>query len=105
MQRFPSRVLYSRVLGSSMGFFGGPTDRVGDSFNFFVCPLSKLRVSDAYLRVREKHGDGTVRSTYLLLAKCEVHTASYGPSFFLPFMAQARKRAGHENVEGKIEDP
>ena len=27
----------------------------------------------------------------LLLAECEVHTAiSYGPSFFLPFMAQAR---------------
>ena len=27
---------------------------------------------------------------YLLLAECEVRTASYGPSFFLPFMAQAR---------------
>ena len=26
----------------------------------------------------------------LLLAECEVRTASYGPSFFLPFMAQAR---------------
>ena len=24
-------------------------------------------------------------STYLLLAECEVRTASYGPSFFLPF--------------------
>ena len=34
-----------------------------------------------------------INSTYipnLLLAKCEVRTASYGPSFFLPFMAQAR---------------
>ena len=72
-----------------MGFFGGPTDRVGDLFNFFVHPLSKLHVSDVHLRVREKHGDGTMRSTYLLLAKCEVHMASYGPSFFLPFMAQA----------------
>ena len=39
-----------------MGFFGGPTDRVGDSFNFFVRPLSKLCVSDAHLHVREKHG-------------------------------------------------
>ena len=29
-------------------------------------------------------------SIYLLLAQCEVRTASYGPSFFLPFMAQAR---------------
>ena len=27
---------------------------------------------------------------YLLLAECKVRTASYGPSFFLPFMAQAR---------------
>ena len=39
-----------------MGFFGGPTDRVGDSFDFFARPLSKLCVSDAHLRVREKHG-------------------------------------------------
>ena len=34
----------------------------------------------------------------LLLAECEVRTASYGPSFF-------PKRAGHENKEGKNEDP
>ena len=27
---------------------------------------------------------------YLLLAECEVRTASYGPSFSLPFMAKAR---------------
>ena len=40
-----------------MGFFGGPTDRVGDSFDFFVRPLSKLCVSDARLRVREKHAN------------------------------------------------
>ena len=38
-----------------MGFFGDPTDRVGDSFNFFMRPLSKLCVSDTHLRVREKH--------------------------------------------------
>ena len=38
-----------------MGFFGGPTDRVGDSFKFFVHPLSKLCVSDTHLSVREKH--------------------------------------------------
>ena len=31
----------------------------------------------------------------LLLAECEVRTASYGPSFFLPL------RLGHENKEGK----
>ena len=52
---FP-RVLYSRVLGTSMGFFGGPTDTVGDSFHVFVHPLSKLCISDAHLRVREKRG-------------------------------------------------
>ena len=38
-----------------MGFLGSPTDRVGDSFNFFVRPLSKLCVSDAHLRIRENH--------------------------------------------------
>ena len=31
-----------------MSFFGGPTDRVGDSFDFFVRPLSSLCVSDAH---------------------------------------------------------
>ena len=41
-----------------MGFLGGPTDRVGDLFNFFVRPLLKLCVSDALLRVREKHAIG-----------------------------------------------
>ena len=38
-----------------MGFLGGPTDRVGDSCNFFVHPLSKLCASDMHLCVREKH--------------------------------------------------
>ena len=37
--------------------------------------------------------------TNLLLAECKVSTASYWPSFFLPFMAQARSK------EGKNEDP
>ena len=38
----------------------------------------------------------TVFNNNLLLAECEVRTASYGPSFFLPFMAQAlgRKKRG-----------
>ena len=35
---------------------------------------------------------------YLLLAECEVRMASYGLSFFLP-------SSGHENKEGKNEDP
>ena len=39
---FP-RILYSRVLGTSTGFFGGPTDRVGDLFNFFVSFVKTVR--------------------------------------------------------------
>ena len=38
--------------------------------------------------------------TNLLLAECEVRTASYGPSFFLPFGPRA-KCTRHENKEGK----
>ena len=38
-------------------------------------------------------------NTYLLLAECEVRTASYAPSFF-PFFLWP-KHAGHENKEGK----
>ena len=54
-----------------MGFLGGPTDRVGDSFNFLcVLTLSKLcAVSDAHLRVREKHANdqnvGTIREHFV----------------------------------------
>ena len=36
-----------------MGFLGGPTDRAGDSFNFFVHPLSKLCISDVHLYIRK----------------------------------------------------
>ena len=38
-----------------MGFFGGSTDRVGDLFIIFVCPLSKLCASDVHVHEREKH--------------------------------------------------
>ena len=41
---------------------------------------------------------------YLLLAECEVRTASYGPSFFPSFYGPSAKRTGHENKEGKNED-
>ena len=43
--------------------------------------------------------------TYLLLAECEVRTASYGPSFFPSFYDPSAKRAGFENNEGKNEGP
>ena len=50
---------------------------------------------------------GLLNSTYLLLAECEVRTASYGPSFFLPFMAQACTCStwAMKNKEEKNEDP
>ena len=43
--------------------------------------------------------------TNLLVAECEVRTESYGPSFFPSFYGPSAKRAGHENEEGKNEDP
>ena len=42
---------------------------------------------------------------YLLLAECEVCTASYGPSFFLPFIAQVRSTQAMKTKEVKTEDP
>ena len=42
---------------------------------------------------------------YLLLAKCEVHTAIYRPKFFPSFYGPSAKRAGHENKEGKNRGP
>ena len=42
---------------------------------------------------------------YLLLAEREVRTASYGPSFFLPFMAQARSVRAMKTRKEKNKDP
>ena len=50
---FPG-VLHSRVLGTSMGFLGVPLTELGTRL-IFLCPLSKLCVSDAHLCKREKH--------------------------------------------------
>ena len=47
-----------------MGLLGGPTDRVGDLFNFFVRPLSKLCISDTHLCIREKHVLGITKYSY-----------------------------------------
>ena len=45
-------------------------------------------------------------NVYLLLAECEVRTASYGLTEFFPsFYGPSAKCAGHENKEGKNEDP
>ena len=39
--------------------------------------------------------------TYLLLAECDVRTASHGPSFFLLFDGPSAKRAGDETRKEK----
>ena len=39
------------------------------------------------------------------LTQCSVPTASYGSSFFPSFYGPSAKRTGHENKEGKYEDP
>ena len=57
-QRFPWRFVFKSPW-DFYGLFGGPTDRVGDSLNFFVRPLSKLCISDTHLCVREKHNVST----------------------------------------------
>ena len=49
--------------------------------------------------------DNNFTNNNLLLAECEVRTASYGPSFFPSFYGPSAKRAGHENKEGKNKDP
>ena len=41
-------------------------------------------------------------SIYLLSAKCEVCTASYGLSFFLPFMAQAQSTQAMKTRKEKM---
>ena len=63
-QRFPQGFVFKSPWDFH-GLFGGPTDRVGDSFNIFMHPLSKLCVSDALLHVREKH---VVKAMIMLIA-------------------------------------
>ena len=77
----------------------------------FLAQLIGLRVhykvTLSTLHVQGEVNCNTIQyNTYLILAECEVRTASYGPSFFLHFIAHAStKRAGQENKEGKNEDP
>ena len=52
--------------------------------NKTVIPFALVRYEFVHLFIVYKF------ITHLLLAECEVRTASYGPSFFLPFMAQVR---------------
>ena len=56
--------------------------------------------------LREEGGRGVIRAfmacyKYLLLAECEIRTAIYGLSFFLPFMAQVRSVQAMKTRKGK----
>ena len=55
---------------------GVPQQHISDGFP--VPAIPEICLGGTYVRIN------------LLLAECEVRTAGYGPSFFLPFMAQAR---------------
>ena len=66
-----------------------------------MLPFAEKSGSPLFLSKRDFHKT-TIFSlpvnNNLLLAECEVRTASYGPSFFPSFY-------GNENKEGKNEDP
>ena len=55
-----------------------------------MCPKSLLLYGRGIIVNQHSTFCEVNANRYLLLAECEVRTASYGPSFFLPFMAQAR---------------
>ena len=54
------------------------------NFPLLKCPAAILA------RIQGTSSGKRYTTIYLLSAECEVRTASYGPGFFLPFMAQAR---------------
>ena len=82
---------------------------------FFVYyKISRLAVQGSGLLIKRFYASGWfvrmendkyTSNTYLLLAECEVRTASYGPSVFLPFMAQARSAPAMKTRKEKNEDP
>ena len=67
--------------------------------------LRQWTTNSKVLKQKVKGNNSGAPDTYLLLAECEVRTASYGPSFFPSFYGPSAKRAGHVNKEGKNEDP
>ena len=56
----------------------------------FIQKKSKSLLQEVITVKIHKQIPSWITNHNLLLAECEVRTASYGPSFFLPFMAQAR---------------
>ena len=61
-----------------------------NKFSFLNVQMEKIQNTHITLNASHCIFMMVWKNTYLLLAECEVCTASYGPSFFLPFMAQAQ---------------
>ena len=76
-----------------------------NTIQYFINPFLLGFSGLIYIRLKIELNISNKIITYLLLAECEVRTASYGPSFFPSFYGPSAKRAGHENKEGKTEDP
>ena len=79
----------------------GPSDSPdndGESSCFILWVGGELHYSLGSCAVTWKLKAPSNSCKYLLLAECEVRTASYGPSFFLPFMAQARRKTRKEKT-------
>ena len=62
-------------------------DPILDQFSMITIPYTRL---NGLKTIPFPAAHTRIAKINLLLAECEVRTASYGPSFFLPFMAQAR---------------
>ena len=91
-------VSYRRICSIWQFFLHVPATH-WNAFIRILCSLCDLRQLNFFGVVKKKF---LQTHTYLLLAECEVRTASYGPSFFLPFMAQARStQAMKTRKEGK----
>ena len=85
---------FSLTLGSAGILFTKSSNPPPSLTNQMVQPLSNSTVSIQYNTIQYNTIQyNTIQYNtiqYLLSAECEIRTASYGPSFFLPFMAKAR---------------
>ena len=89
-------------LGSRFSVWPSQTPSTKHSCALLKCSLSKCLIDVNTIQYNLHHRIvqyNTVHTSY-------VRTASYGPSFFSPsFHGPSAKCVGHENREGKNEDP
>ena len=64
--------------------------KLGQRLFLFTCTHALKPLFRHVMNCSDRPISNAGLNIYLLLAKCEVRTASYGSSVFLPFMAQAR---------------